>query len=472
MTDSDPASVRLLVGDERNRERLYRWARERSGVHPAPSSAPPDLYVADPTGLRENAPEVGARQRGAEPGWLPLLLVVPAGRDASVEALGGFEAEHDLHIDATVTAPLREPALDREVDTLLRSRRLAGDLAEHEERLRLYRRAMDDIQQGITIADANADDLPVIYVNDAFERITGYPEEEVLGRNCRFLQGPRTDEETVDEIRAGLENEEPVVVEILNYRRDGARFWNQLHLAPIRDESGRVTHYIGLQRDVTERKRHFQRLSVLDRVLRHNIRNKTNVIAGHAADIESGKTPDPAAAGETIRRAARDLLSLSEAAREFHDAMEATEERTVRDLSAVTAEAVTATRESYASDADISVRGEPVAVPVTPAIELALEELLANAVEHSDRERPTVTITVSESDRWAEIAVADDGPGIPPSVLSVIDSPGETATEHLDRLGLWLVCWAVRSAGGELDFETNEPRGAVVRLRLPKEPRT
>jgi len=466
----EEARVRLLVGDERNRERLHRWVTERSGMSPAPSGAFPDLYVADPEGLRESAAEVGHSQRTVDPEWIPLLLVVPADREATVEDLERFEAEHGFHIDATVSAPLREAALTREVETLLRSRRLAGDLAEREARLRLYRRAMDDIQQGITIADARADDYPVIYVNDAFERITGYACEEVLGRNCRFLQGPGTAEESLDEIRAALETETSVTVELLNYRRDGTPFWNQLHLAPIRDGSGAVTHYIGLQRDVTERKRRFQRLSVLDRVLRHNIRNKTNVIAGYAADVESGQATDPVRAGAAIRRAANDLLSLSEAAREFHDAMEATDERRVRDLAELSAEAVATTRAELATDAEMRVEGSGVEAPVTPAVELALEELLANAVEHSDRDRPKVTVTVSEADQWAEVAIADDGPGIPEGVLSVIDSPAETATEHLDRLGLWLVSWAVRSAGGELAFEANEPRGSVVRVRLPKQP--
>jgi signal transduction histidine kinase len=238
-----------------------------------------------------------------------------------------------------------------------------------------------------------------------------------------------------------------------------------LRITPIRDEAGEVTHYIGLQRDVTERKRRFQRLSVLDRVLRHNIRNKTNVIAGYAADIETGEATDPKEAARTAREAAMDLLSLAEAAREFHDAM-GDDARDVHDVSVLAMEAVEATREAYPG-AEIEVEVEPAVAIVTPAVELAVEELLTNAIEHSDRTAPNVAVTVEAEGSRAVVSVADDGPGVPESVLAVIESHGETPTEHLGGLGLWLVRWAVRGVGGELDFEPNEPRGTVVRMRLP-----
>ncbi|ERH11551.1 MAG: PAS sensor histidine kinase, partial [halophilic archaeon J07HB67] len=104
----------------------------------------------------------------------------------------------------------------------------------------------------------------------------------MLGRNCRFLQGDGTDEETVARLRRAIDDERPVSVELLNYRADGTSFWNQLDVVPIRDDEGSVTHYLGLQQDVTERRTRQERLSVLDRVLRHNIRNRTNVIVGTA----------------------------------------------------------------------------------------------------------------------------------------------------------------------------------------------
>lgn len=108
--------------------------------------------------------------------------------------------------------------------------------------------------EGVTIADARLSDRPLIYVNEGFERVTGYPAAEVLGRNCRFLQGPGTDRAEVKKINAAIAEERECIVEILNYRKDGTPFWNRLSITPVRDEAGKVTHFIGIQSDVTARR--------------------------------------------------------------------------------------------------------------------------------------------------------------------------------------------------------------------------
>ena len=115
-------------------------------------------------------------------------------------------------------------------------------------------RALDVAAEGITIADARLPARPLIYANDGFERLTGYPVREVLGRNCRFLQGPESNPTSVAEIRAAIAEQRECIVEILNYRRDGSSFWNRLSITPVRDEAGVVTHYIGIQSDVTARR--------------------------------------------------------------------------------------------------------------------------------------------------------------------------------------------------------------------------
>ncbi|ADJ15270.1 bacterio-opsin activator domain-containing protein [Halalkalicoccus jeotgali] len=118
----------------------------------------------------------------------------------------------------------------------------------------LIERAIDEAPIGITIADATREDDPLIYINDAFERLTGYPPEETLGTNCRFLQGERTAAEPVATMREAIEAEEPTSVELRNYRKDGTEFWNKVDIAPIH-EDGDVTHFVGFQTDVTARKR-------------------------------------------------------------------------------------------------------------------------------------------------------------------------------------------------------------------------
>jgi PAS domain S-box-containing protein len=133
-------------------------------------------------------------------------------------------------------------------------------------------RALNVAAEGITIADARLPDRPLIYVNEGFERATGYAVAEVLGRNCRFLQGPETDPATVAEIRAAVAEQRECIVEILNYRRDGTTFWNRLSITPVRNESGEVTHYIGIQSDVTSRRDAEQGLRRAKDVLEYDLR--------------------------------------------------------------------------------------------------------------------------------------------------------------------------------------------------------
>jgi PAS domain S-box-containing protein len=120
-----------------------------------------------------------------------------------------------------------------------------------ENTLRLSDAALRTVSQGVLIADV---DRLILSANDAFTSITGYDEAEILGRNCNFLQGPLTDPQTVDAIRHSLRNQTEFFGEILNYRKDGSTFWNELTISPVRDAQNRVTHHVGITRDVTARR--------------------------------------------------------------------------------------------------------------------------------------------------------------------------------------------------------------------------
>lgn len=126
--------------------------------------------------------------------------------------------------------------------------------ATYEVSAELKDRALDAAPVGITISDANRPDNPLIYANKSFEKITGYKRSNILGHNCRFLQGPDTKESSVAELRRGVEEETAVSTEILNYRQDGEKYWNEVTIAPVRDDNGEVTHYVGFQDDITARK--------------------------------------------------------------------------------------------------------------------------------------------------------------------------------------------------------------------------
>jgi PAS domain S-box-containing protein len=143
--------------------------------------------------------------------------------------------------------------------------------AQHQDWLALQERALAVAAEGITIADARLPERPLIYVNDGFERLTGYRAEEVLGRNCNFLQGEDADEDTVEVMRRALQEGTDCTVEILNRRKDGTPFWNRLSITPVRDEAGEITHYIGIQSDVTQRRETEERLRVLNRQMQRDL---------------------------------------------------------------------------------------------------------------------------------------------------------------------------------------------------------
>ena len=126
--------------------------------------------------------------------------------------------------------------------------------ADYVKQLELKDRALAATAEGVTISDPSLPDSPLIYANDGFERLTGYASEEVIGRNCRFLQGPDTDPNSVQAIRDALREGVSCTVQILNYRKDGTPFWNRLSITPVLDASGKATHHIGIQSDITAQK--------------------------------------------------------------------------------------------------------------------------------------------------------------------------------------------------------------------------
>ncbi|MGM0564625.1 MAG: EAL domain-containing protein [Pseudomonadota bacterium] len=124
----------------------------------------------------------------------------------------------------------------------------------NEEELRMLKRGVEASTSGIVMVDVQADDMPLVYVNPAFCNITGYSSHEVLGRNCRLLQGEGTCRDSIEKIRQALRDRHETQVVLRNYRKDGTPFWNQLTLAPVFDDSDHCTHYVGIQEDITRQR--------------------------------------------------------------------------------------------------------------------------------------------------------------------------------------------------------------------------
>ncbi|PIH56876.1 HAMP domain-containing sensor histidine kinase [Paenibacillus sp. LK1] len=134
------------------------------------------------------------------------------------------------------------------------------------------------IKSSVTVVDATLPDFPLMYVNEYFSELTGYSAEESIGQNCRFLQGPDTDPETVQHIREALNKKQSIKTEILNYTKHGQKFWNELNIDPIFDDSGECLFFVGIQYDISERKYAEQQLRMAASLTEMNSRGQLEFI--------------------------------------------------------------------------------------------------------------------------------------------------------------------------------------------------
>lgn len=343
------------------------------------------------------------------------------------------------------------------------------DRKQREAQLRRRKRAIDEAPVGITITDPEKEDNPLIYANDSFEDITGYSREEVLGKNCRFLQGEKTDPGHVARIRKAIDAHEPVSIELRNYRDDGTEFWNHLEIAPVKNDADEVVNYIGFQQDVTGRKQRQQQLEILDRVLRHNLRNDLNVIQGHAELIQSTASGESAMSAEKIINKTAELLGMAEKEQAITQLLREKPRQTEITVEPLLQRIASTLRSDY-PEARITVDcPENVTIQATPEFEQAIRELVTNAIIHNDSSTPTIAMTVARLEEATRIEIVDNGPYIPEMEQQILlgEEP-QTPLYHGSGLGLWLVTLIVSRSGGTTTFEKNSTDGNTVGIELPR----
>jgi len=445
----------LLMLPGQDRELLATWLKTATNYAVETTSdadalpAEYDICLLDDRTLHSCRESVVEHTKDADPVYLPHVLLTTRNDEGVWDAEG---------IDDVVSLPVGRDELHHRIENHLRTHRASLRLAEREQRLRLFRRAIEAASQGITIADAEADDTPIIYANEAFHRITGYDTDEVIGRNCRFLQGRNTDEATVETIREAMKRGSPVTVELVNYRKDGTPFWNHLDIVPIRDDAGHITHYLGLQQDITQRKRHELRLSVLNRVLRHNFRNKMTVIRGYAERIETGESTSEDA--ERIRRAADELLQIGTQMYEF-DSLVADGDAEGESFDVVElVESETDTLRRHAPHADIVIDFPDHAfVSGHPSLRAALRGFFSLFEDVSTVE---LDVTIRERDGDVRLTTTDRSGTLQRHGIEIVARDVETPLDHLDRLELWLLRWAVEQSSGEFEVDANDGHPTVT----------
>jgi two-component system cell cycle sensor histidine kinase/response regulator CckA len=207
--------------------------------------------------------------------------------------------------------------------TVTKWRTVISDVTKHkqaEQALHVRNRAMAAAANGIILTDWNQPDNPIIYCNPAFEKITGYTPTEVLGRNPRFLQGDDREQEGLKRVRSAIKEGNECHVEVRNYRKDGTFFWNELTISPVWDEHGRVSHFVGIQHDITEKKQkeaqllQAQKMEVVGRLtggIAHDFNNLLTIILGNLRLLATANTGDADEMIDDALSAARDGAELT-----------------------------------------------------------------------------------------------------------------------------------------------------------------
>ena len=164
-----------------------------------------------------------------------------------------------------------------------------GDiLTSKDDQLLMLKSAVESTRNGICITNPRLIDNPIIYVNQAFLAMSGFTEKQVLGRNCRFLQRDDRDQNSIDNIREAVHNEQSITTILRNYRRDGTLFWNELTVSPVHDESGQLINFVGVQNDITARKEAEKRVSEFYSVISHELRTPLTAINSALSVIHDG----------------------------------------------------------------------------------------------------------------------------------------------------------------------------------------
>ena len=359
---------------------------------------------------------------------------------------------------------------------------MTDDLHAPQGKADPFAAAMRATRMAMIITNPKLPENPIIFANDAFLKLTGYDRSEVVGSNCRFLQGPETDPQAIKDLRAAIAAERDVNVDILNYRKDGSVFCNSLYLSPVSNEAGELQYFFGSQLDITDRKTaelrayadkaRFER-AVKDRTreletaleartmllheVDHRVKNNLQMIASLIL-MQSRNIPD-----EGVRESLRAMLSRVEALSTVHRRLYQSDDVTrfdigdfvndlVRDLIAASG------RDDISTDLDLST----IEVPAQKAAPVALmiNELVTNALKHAFRAGGpgTIGVKMDKPDGHYRIQVSDDGAGI---------KPRPDGDEH-QSFGTTLVRALARQLQADVEWKS-DGRGTNVVIQLPVE---
>jgi PAS domain S-box-containing protein len=351
---------------------------------------------------------------------------------------------------------------------------------------------------GIVICDPSLPDCPIIYANPAFYRITGYAEEEVIGHNCRFLQGPGTNPRHIKALREAIENGKAIDVEIVNHRKDGSRFVNELHLSPIFGDDGEVRYIFGIQHDVSAREQFARDAERARRAaeranaeksdflafMSHEIRTPMNGVMGTISLLlDTTLDAEQHAYAETARRCGELLLATVNEMLDLSriEAGHLAIEEEAFDLAAPVAEVLDLLAPAVAEK---GIRLSASIDPLLPArvigdarrLRQVLLNLADNAVKFTAVGGVGIRVERAEANGQVRFAVADTGIGMPPEVQARLfgrfaQGGPETARRYGGSgLGLMICKRLVGLMGGRIVLASTPGKGSTFSFEIPLRP--
>ncbi|WP_235538488.1 PAS domain-containing protein [Sphingomonas sp. Root710] len=332
----------------------------------------------------------------------------------------------------------------------------------------------------MVITDPRQPDNPIVFCNRAFQTLSGYTRDEILGRNCRFLQGPETDRATVREIHDAVEAGRDCAVDLLNYRKDGSTFWNALYLSPVRGATGEIQFFFASQLDVTDRieahrtvaaqkaeveREVVRRTAALQAALEektmllnevdHRVKNNLTMV-GSLLRLQTRQNRDPSAEKplNTMLQRIDALASVNRGLYQGADVKHFDVGAFARRLADDLVEA------SGQPDADVTLNLQPVTIPAehAAAFGLIMNELLANALDHGGTADAPLKIVISilRDDDHGELVVSDNGPGF------------DANSSAENGMGIMLVRRLAKQFGGDV-FWDSDAKGGKVTMSFPLE---
>lgn len=460
-----------------------------------------DVLQASVTDIARRLPEVAVRIWVLGPGNV-LQLAAHAGEDRWLQKRANVPfVGYPLTVGSRVLgviAAFSPTELSDEATALLAgvADRVVVALEQHGigRQINLQDRAIAASSNGIIISDPHRPDNPIIYASPGFERMTGYPSADIIGRNCRFLQGEDRDQEGVSELRAAVAEARGCRVVLRNYRKDGSLFYNELSLSPVTDAEGDLINFIGIQSDVTareliqqERDELLQRvenaLEVRDQfisIASHELRTPLTAIKAHAQFVERklrrDGNLDAAARLQLIDRQATqmgalisDLLDVSQI--ESGHMTYAMHELDLGPLLDQVVEETRAAQPAFVVEWERDHGPFPVRADEVRIRQVATN-LVSNAIKYS-RSEPRLRITLRRVGEQAEFGVRDWGIGIPmdqqSSIFDQYFRAGNATESGLSGLGLGLhISHTIIDAhGGRLWFESEVGAGSTFYFTVP-----